>query len=246
MSNENKIDRRDFGTAVAAVTGTALLVKATTTHGQPRPRQVTPLALLATPSDRVIAPLPFAPASLPGLSERMMVSHHDNNYAGAVRKLNEIRQQLGSADPARSGGYWSLYGSLRTAELAARNSSLLHELFFANLGAGQQPSVPLATMIAQRFGAMDRFRAQFLGAAKASNGWVLLVTDPGSRTLEIVQTDGHGFGAWEAVPLLVMDLYEHAYALDYAANKQAYFDAFWNNVHWGEVHVRATRSLGRL
>ena len=67
-----------------------------------------------------------------------------------------------------------------------------------------------------------------------------------SRTLELVQTDGHAFGAWDAVPLLVLDVFEHAYAIDYGANKQGYFEAFWRNVAWTEVHARATRALGRL
>jgi Fe-Mn family superoxide dismutase len=75
---------------------------------------------------------------------------------------------------------------------------------------------------------------------------VVLVTDPLSRTLEVVQTEGHAFGAWDASPLLVLDLFEHAYAIDFGADKSAYFNAFWRNVHWAEVERRATRSLGRL
>jgi Fe-Mn family superoxide dismutase len=190
--------------------------------------------------------LPFPAGSLPGLSERLLTSHHDNNYGGAVRKLNEIRQQLASADPAQSGPYWSLYGSLKAAELSARNSALLHELYFANLAAGQQAPAPLAQMVNQRFGSMDRFRAQMLGAAKASNGWVVLVADPVSRSLEVAATEGHAFGAWEAAPLLVLDVFEHAYAIDYGANKNGYFDAFWRNVNWTEVHRRAAGAVERL
>src|SRR5436305_1193297 len=83
-----------------------------------------------------------------------------------------------------------------------------------------------------------RFQAELKGAAAASSGWVVLVADPTSRTLEIVSTEGHALGAWEAAPLLVLDVFEHAYALDYGANKNGYFDAFWRNVHWTEVHAR--------
>jgi Fe-Mn family superoxide dismutase len=190
-------------------------------------------------------PLPFAPSSLPGLSERMLVSHHDNNYGGAVRKLNEVRAQLGAADPAQSGAYWSLYGSLKAAELAARNSAVLHELYFGNLAAGRPPPAALATMVAQRFGSLDRFRAQLLGAAKAASGWVVLVADGASHTLEIVQTENHAMGGWSASPLLVLDVYEHAYAIDYGANKPGYFDAFWRNLGWDAVQERATRALAR-
>jgi Fe-Mn family superoxide dismutase len=236
------LDRRAFGTVLAATAAAALL------HDRDADAQAhraaatnTSRALNASPAEKPIVPLPFAPASLPGLSERLLTSHHDNNYAGAVRKLNEIRQQLASADPAQAGGYWSLYGSLRAAELPARNSSLLHELYFANLAAGTHAPPALGTLVTQRFGSMDRFRAQMLGAAKSSNGWVVLVADPLSRTLEIVSTEGHALGSWEATPLLVLDMFEHAYALDYGANKGGYFDAFWNNVNWPEVHDRVTR-----
>lgn len=238
----NPVDRRDFG-LVAGVAAAALLHDRDA-GAQPRRPGARPPPN-PRPSEATIAPLPFAPASLPGLSERLLVSHHDNNYGGAVRKLNEIRAQLGGADPAQSGAYWSLYGSLKAAELAARNSAVLHELYFANLAPGQQPPAALAAMVAQRFGSLDRFRAQMLGAAKASNGWIVLAADGASRTLEIVQSESHAMGGWSATPLLVLDVYEHAYAIDYGANKPGYFDAFWRNVAWGAVHERARRALGR-
>lgn len=240
------LDRRAFGTVLAATAAAAILHDRDADAQARRPGSPAPVTLNAAPAEKAIVPLPFAPTSLPGLSERLLTSHHDNNYASAVRKLNEVRQQLASADPAQGGPYWSLYGSLRAAELPARNSALLHELYFANLAAGTQPPAALGTLVSQRFGSMDRFRAQMLGAAKSSNGWVVLVADPTSRTLEIVTTEGHAFGSWEAAPLLVLDVFEHAFAIDYGANKGGYFDAFWNNVNWPEVHTRATRALARL
>ena len=188
-------------------------------------------------------PISFKPPRLKGLSARLMASHYENNYGGAVRKLNEVRAQLASADPAAAGPYWSLYGSLKAAELAARNSAVLHELYFANLAAAQPPPAALATMVTQRFGSLDRLRAQMLGAAKAASGWVVLVADGASHTLEIVQTENHAMGGWSATPLLVLDVYEHAFAIDYGANKAGYFDAFWRNVAWNAVQERAARAL---
>jgi superoxide dismutase, Fe-Mn family len=245
----NPIDRRDFG-AVALGAAAATLLHGRHADAQPRRPDagsppVTHAAQVASPAEAAIAPLPFAPASLPGLSERMLVSHHDNNYGGAVRKLNEVRAQLAGADPTQSGPYWSLYGSLKAAELAARNSAVLHEMYFANLAAGQTPPPALATRLAQRFGSIDRLRAQMLGASKAANGWVVLVADGASHTLEIVQTENHSMGGWSASPLLVLDVYEHAFAIDYGANKAGYFDAFWRNVGWNAVHDRASRALAR-
>lgn len=104
----------------------------------------------------------------------------------------------------------------------------------------------LGAMLAARFGSAERLQAQMRGATKAANGWVVLVADAASRTLEVVQTEGHAFGSWEAAPLLVLDVYEHAYAIDYGADKGGYFDAFWRNVAWGEVQARATRALGGM
>jgi Fe-Mn family superoxide dismutase len=248
---EDELNRRSFGAALAATVATATLLHTDEAEAQPRPRPPSP-DLAAAPPERPLVPLPFPVGALSGLSERLLRSHHENNYGGAVRKLNEIRRQLASADPDQAGGYWSLYGSLKSAELAARNSALLHELYFANLAPPAAPdagvAVPanLGRLVAARFGSLDRLQAQLRGAAKAASGWVVLVTDPVSRTLEVVQTEGHAFGAWEAAPLLVLDVFEHAYALDYGADKGAYFTAFWRNVHWTEVDRRMTRALGTL
>lgn len=245
------MDRRAFGAGVVATVATAALLHEGDAEAQPRPRAPAP-GLAAAPAEKALTPLPFPAGGLAGLSERLLRSHHENNYGGAVRKLNEIRRQLASADPEQAGGYWSLYGSLKSAELAARNSALLHELYFANLApppagdAGVAAPAATARLVAERFGSMERLQAQLRGAAKASNGWVLLVADPASRTLEVVQTEGHAFGAWEAAPLLVLDMFEHAYAIDFGADKAAYFNAFWRNVRWAEVDRRAARALERL
>jgi Fe-Mn family superoxide dismutase len=240
------IDRREFATTIATATAAAVVLSNTRDADAQRRGAPAQPTLLGAPEAKSIVPLPFAPTSLSGLSERLLTSHHDNNYGGAVRKLNEIRQQLGNADPTHSGGYWSMYGSLKSAELAARNSSLLHEMYFANLAAGQQPPASVAQLISQRFGSMENFQTQLRGSAAAASGWIVLVADPTSRTLELVQTEGHAFGSWEAAPLLVLDVFEHAYAIDYGANKNGYVDAFWRNVNWQEVGARATHAIGRL
>ncbi len=248
--NEHDIDRRTFGAGVAVAA--AALLRAHDAGAQTHP--ATPAPAPGTPAlpDRAVAPLPFAPGALQGLSERLLRSHHDNNYASAVRKLNEVRHALAAADPDQAGPYWSQYGSLKGAELAARNSAVLHELYFANLAppssadAGVSLGRATARLVGDRFGSMERFEAQLRGAAKAASGWVVLAADASTHTLEVVQTDGHAFGAWDAVPLLVLDVYEHAYALDFGADKNAYFTAFWRNVHWSEVDRRCTQAVARL
>jgi len=243
------LDRRSFSAGVAATVAAATLLPRGEAEAQPRPSQRHAAPLRAAAGEKAVLPLPFAPGALLGLSERLLRSHHENNYAGAVRKLNEIRQQLAAADPDAAGGYWSLFGSLKDAELAARNSAYLHELYFANLAppapgdGGVAVPAALAEALAARFGSVERFGAVLRGAGKASSGWVVLALDTASRTLEVVQTNGHAFGAWDAAPLVVLDMFEHAYAIDHGAAKGPYLDAFWRNLRWSEVERRLTRAL---
>lgn len=204
------------------------------------------LTLLAAPAEKQIVPLPFNATSLPGLSEKLLTAHHEKNYGGAVKKLNEIRGKLASSDPDKAGGYWSEYGTLRGSEAAARNSALLHELYFANLGGGRAaPPAALGTALGARFGSLAAMEKLVRGCAMATNGWVILAIDRASSTIEIVQTEGHAGGAWHAESLLVLDMFEHAYAIDYGANKGPYLDAFFANVHWAEVGRRFDAALAR-
>jgi Fe-Mn family superoxide dismutase len=204
------------------------------------------LTLAAAPAEKHVVPLPWSPSSLPGLSEKLLTMHHEKNYGGAVKKLNEIRSKLAAADPDQSGSYWSEYGTLRGAEASARNSALLHELYFANLGgAGAEPPAALATALGARFGSVEKAVKHMRGSAMATNGWVILAVDRASSTIELVQTEGHAGGAWHAEALLVLDMFEHAYAIDYGPNKGPYLDAFFKNVHWVEVGRRLDAALSR-
>jgi Fe-Mn family superoxide dismutase len=197
------------------------------------------VALGSAPPERSPVPLPFDPTALSGLSEKLLRLHHEKLYGGALKKLNEIRSKLGAVDPEKSGPIWSEYGALKAGEAAARNSVLLHELYFANLGgAGTAPPEALGTAIGARFGSLERFQQLVRGCGMSTMGWVLLVLDRLSTTLEIVQTDGYPGGAWQADALLVLDMFEHAYALDYGPNRSGYLDAFFRNLHWPEVGRR--------
>ena len=244
----DRIDRRrllDLGIA-----GAALAVASCATSADAELPPKTPaaprLGLLAAPVEKAIVVLPWSPASLPGLSERLLTEHHDKNYATAVKKLNEVRSRLAAADPDKAGGYWSEYGTLKAAEATARNSALLHELYFANIGGGVvAPSASLATALAARFGSLERMEKLVRGAAMATNGWVVVAIDRSSMTIEIVQTDGHAGGAWNADALLVLDMFEHAYAIDYGPNKGPYLDAFFKNLAWTEVARRFEAVLAR-
>ena len=99
-------------------------------------------------------PLPFNPASITGLSEKLLVSHHDNNYVGAVKRLSAITTQFAGLDPATAPGF--TINGLKREELIAWNSMILHELYFAGLGAPTRPGMALAAALERDFGTFDR------------------------------------------------------------------------------------------
>ncbi|MDB5955466.1 Fe-Mn family superoxide dismutase [Ramlibacter sp.] len=185
-------------------------------------------------------PLPFEPASLRGLSERLMVSHHANNYGGAVKRLNALRAQLAGLDPATAPGF--SWNGLKREELIAMNSMLLHELYFASLGAGEQPMDPAwALALAANFGSVERWQAEFSACGKAlagGSGWVLLTFLPREGTLVNQWAADHTHAVAGGVPLLALDMYEHAYHIDYGAAAAGYVDAFMGNIRWQAVYQR--------
>ncbi len=183
-------------------------------------------------------PLPFDPARLTGLSERLIRSHHENNYTGAVKRLNLIEQELGrlpkDAPPYR-------VGALKREELVAANSMILHELYFGNLGGDGKPSGAGVDMLKGAYGSLDAWEHEFrqTGMSLAGgSGWVLLTYDPHEQAVRTVWASDHTQGLAGGSPVLVMDMYEHSYHIDYGANARGYIDAFFKNINWEEVDRR--------
>jgi Fe-Mn family superoxide dismutase len=209
-----------------------------------------PAAQAAAPAAAVPAlapatPLPFAPASLGWLSERLIVSHHDNNYAGAVKRLGAIRGEFASLDPATAPGY--RLNGLKREELVAWNSMILHELYFAGLGAPSQPDRPLAQAIERDFGSHERWAAEFAGMGKAlggGSGWVLLTWSARDKRLTNQWAADHTMTLAGSTPILALDMYEHAYALDFGAKAGDYVDGFMRSIAWGNAN-RLAASLFR-
>ena len=189
--------------------------------------------------------LPFDPASLRGLSPRLMQSHHQNNYGGAVKRLNAIRQQLADAPAASIPGY-QLNG-LKREELIATNSMLLHELYFGSLGGGGQAVEPaMALALEASFGGVERWRDEFVVMGKAQgggSGWVLLVFQPREGSLVNQWAADHTHALAGGVPILALDMYEHAYHMDFGAAAGAYVDAFMDNLDWAGVHLRYRQAV---
>lgn len=190
--------------------------------------------------DARIQALPFDPAALHKLSPALIASHHQNNYGGAVKRLNAIRAQL-AATPFGSTPGFQLNG-LKREELIATNSMLLHELYFASLGGDGQTLEPACAMaLAANFGSALRWREEFSAMGKAlggGSGWVLLVFQPRDGTLVNQWAADHTHALAGGVPILALDMYEHAYHMDYGAAAGAYVDAFMDNIGWAGVYAR--------
>src|SRR6266446_6372615 len=151
------------------------------------------------------------PWLLLGLSPKLIESHYENNYGGAVRRLNAITQQLEALDFASAPGY--VVNGLKREELVAMNSMLLHELYFSSMGGDGQPVKPMVEMLTRDFGSLDRWRAEFRAMGYAlggGSGWVVLNYVPREGRLINQYAAEHSQSVASGVPILALDMYEHA------------------------------------
>ncbi|MCW5662165.1 MAG: superoxide dismutase [Burkholderiaceae bacterium] len=193
-----------------------------------------------------ITPIHCRPWTLNGLSLQLIESHYENNYGGALRRLNAIQQDLERLDFASAPGH--LVNGLKREELVALNSTLLHELYFACLAFGDgRPTEALAQALARDFGSVDRWRDEFVamaGALAGGSGWVLLTYVPRDHRLANQVAAEHTQAIAGAIPVLALDVYEHAYHIDFGANARAYIDAYMRNIDWKAVQVRYEDACG--
>src|SRR3979490_1772320 len=178
-------------------------------------------------------PISFKPPRLKGLSARLIASHYENNYGGAVRRLNAIRSDLSALDPATAPGF--RLNGLKREELIATNSMILHEAYFEALGeaGGGDPTGALAEAIVRDFGSLAKWRAEFVAMGKAlggGSGWVVLTRSPRDGTLVNVWAADHTHSLAGGTPVLALDMYEHAYHIDFGSNAGGYVDAFMANI----------------
>jgi len=215
------------GLAEAQTTGQAPLATAKAFAGQRQPK-----------------PLPFDPAKLRGLSEKLIRSHYDNNYMGSVKALNVVEQRLAAmANEKDLPAY--IYGDVKREELIRTGSVVMHDHYFGNLGGDGQPGGGVLFAIRQAWNSYEQWEAEFKRTGNAlagGSGWVTLSYN--FHTGEL-----HNYWAWDhmhnppaSVPLLVLDMYEHAFHMDYGAAAAKYVDAFMQNVNWEEVNRRFVRA----
>jgi len=190
-------------------------------------------------------PLPFDPAKLKGISEKLIRSHHENNYTGAVKALNAVEQRLAAMLNDKDLPPY-VYGDLKREELVRTGSVALHEIYFAGLGGDGKSGGKALDLIKQFWGGYEQWELEFKRTANAlsgGSGWVVFAYN-------FHTGEAHNYWAWDHMhnapmsrPLLALDMYEHSYQMDYGAAAAKYIDAFMLNVNWEEVSRRAETAL---
>ncbi len=197
-----------------------------------------------------LPPLPYDYDALePYIDEQTMRLHHDKHHLGYVNGLNAALEKL---EAARGSGDFSAVQSLSLAAAFHGSGHLLHSIFWPNMapagnGGGGEPTGELAAQINKDFGSFANFKAHFAAAAKAveGSGWGLLVWEPNAGQLVVLQAEKHqNLTQWGVIPLLVLDVWEHAYYLKYQNNRGAYVDSWWNIVNWSDVAERFKAARG--
>ncbi len=228
----NKVSRREaLGSLAAGLTITSL--DAVAQSAAPPPARV-------FRGEHKPTPLPFDPAKLKGISEKLIKSHWENNYSGAVGALNVIEKRLAAmVNDKDVPGY--VYADLKREELVRTGSVVLHELYFANLGGDGKAGGKVQDALKDWFGSFEQWEDEFRKTAQGlagGSGWVILAHN--FHTGEL-----HNYWAWDHMhnapfsrPLLALDMYEHAYHMDYGSAAAKYIDAFMQNVKWQEVERR--------
>ena len=190
--------------------------------------------------DLQMKPLTLDLNKLDGLSQKLIASHHENNYAGAVKRLAAIRKQLSELDWSSAPVF--VINGLKREELVAANSAYLHELYFDALGGGGVlPSNGFSVALTRDFGSVDRWRAEFTALAKAmggGSGWAILAWSSREGRLINHWAACHTHLLAGATPVLTLDMYEHSYHMDFGAKAAAYVDAFMRNIRWDAVYRR--------
>ena len=179
------------------------------------------------------------PWTLSYLSVKMVESHYENNYGGAMRRLNAITEQLESMDFEKTPGH--VLNALKREQLVALNSTLLHELYFSSMGGDGQPTKGMTEVLARDFGSYERWRAEFRAMGYAlggGSGWVLLTYVPRDGSLINQYASDHSQAIAGGVPILALDMYEHSYHMDLGADSRAYVDTFLRNIDWAGIEKR--------
>ncbi|MEK7115872.1 MAG: Fe-Mn family superoxide dismutase [Patescibacteria group bacterium] len=192
-------------------------------------------------------PLPFTD-QLTGISDKTLAIHHDKLYAGYVAKKNEISEKLGKlshgGDISSANQSYSELRALKDGETFATNGVYLHEWYFDTLGGDGHASGVLVDELTKKYGSIENFTNYFSACGMAARGWVVLCWDTHDATLRVYIGDAHNQGGvWGCLPILVLDVYEHAYFIDYGSDRTAYIADWWKNLDWKKANELYSQTI---
>ncbi len=187
-------------------------------------------------------PLPFKEA-LKGISEKTMAIHHDKLYVGYVNKRNEIAEKLwdfaiGKKDLSTANQSYSELRALKDGQTFATNGVYLHEYYFNVLGGKGKAEGSLASDLAEHYESLENFINYFKACGMAARGWAVLAWDTHTARLAVYTGDAHNQGGvWGCIPIIVLDVYEHAYFIDYGSDRAKYIDDYFANLNWDAANA---------
>jgi Fe-Mn family superoxide dismutase len=181
-----------------------------------------------------------------GITKGTMLMYHDQLYVGYVKKANEIENRLDSLaeeivqnNTTRGNATYSELRALKENETYAVNGIYLHEWYFELVGAtgNRQEAPDLSSALAAQYGSLEAFIKFFSQCAMAARGWTVLAWDTHENRLRIFNCDSHNQGSvWGALPIIVLDVYEHAYMMDFGADRESYIRVFWETFNWSTAN----------
>lgn len=186
-------------------------------------------------------PNPLRHTSIPGfLSAEQIAPHHTAHYGGALRGYSAIDSKLEENIKAGSTIDANAYGAMQRGRQSKGNSVVLHEMYFDGLvPRSPDPKTDVRTAIEKRFGSLEKWANDFQASAGTAAGWAMLTYHPVNQKLYNVVSDEHAMGPlWMATPLVVIDVYEHAFYIDYHNRKGNSVEKFMDHIDWAEVNDR--------
>jgi len=181
--------------------------------------------------------LPFK--ELKGISQKTIEIHWGKLYQGYVKKWQEIQEKLSQADKSLANATFSDLRELKLEETFASDAVILHEAYFDILGGQGKIEGKIVEAIVKDFGSLENWLEEFKTLGLSARGWVILAYDFNDGKLHNYTADIHNQGGiWGSTPILVLDVYEHAYFIDFGADRKSYIETFFENLNWQAVSQR--------
>jgi Fe-Mn family superoxide dismutase len=184
-----------------------------------------------------IKPLKYK--ELKKISAKTLEIHHGKLYAGYVAKWKEIQEKLANADKEKANATYSEYRALKTEESYAADGVILHEAYFDILGGDGKAKGEIIKRIEKDFGSYEKWEADFRACGFSARGWAIMAYDFNDGKLRNYTGDLHNQGGiWGVSPIVVLDVYEHAYFIDFGSDRKSYINAFFENLDWEEINKK--------